>query len=110
MKLRVPIFLAALVSLYILPLVAADLQGLEEERELRRLAKIKAYGEPLVLEVSPAATSVSFSHDGRFLAVSAGLKDQGKVIVYDLPAERTKKFDREVELLRANRLKTVPQI
>lgn len=78
---------------------ANDLQALAAERELHRLVKIKLHGEPLELfgSNSPSAKTIAFSADGKYLAVAY---TPGSVLIYDIFAERAKKFDCEIEKMR----------
>lgn len=78
---------------------AEDLQALKTERELRQLVKVKLHGEPL--EVShahrTANKTVAFSPDGKHLAVAY---TPGPVIIYDITAEKAKRFDSELEKMK----------
>lgn len=97
MKLNI-ILITLIFSLQNLTIHAANLQALEAERELHRLVKIKLHGEPLKLEdYNDSTKAIAFSSDGKYLAVAF---TPGPVLIYDLPAEKTKRLDREKEKMR----------
>jgi len=98
MKLSIYLIIILQICLQILPMEAANLQALEAQREVHRLVKIKLHGEPLVLENNDRATkSIAFSPDGKHLAVAYS---PGAVFIYDLTAEKTKRFDHEIEKMK----------
>jgi len=98
---KVPIYLIIFlqICLQMLPMQANDLQALEAQREIHRLVKIKLYGEPLSLAGNhySATKSLAFSPDGKQLAIAYS---PGSVLIYDLVAEKAKRFDREVEKMK----------
>jgi len=102
MKLK--LYLLLILTLTIKTVIAANLQALEAERELHRLAKIKLHGEPLKFDdYNDANKVIAFSPDGKYLAVAFS---PGPVLIYNLPAEKNKELDRVKEMMR----KEVPQV
>ena len=98
MKLNVFWIILLQVCLQTLTMQAAGLQALEAERELYRLVKVQLHGEPLDLRWTSGANHIAFSPDGKHLAVSFARNKN--VMIYEIAAEKAKRFDRELEKLK----------
>lgn len=96
MKLNILALLIFQICLQNLTIQAMNLQALETEREIRRLVKIKLHGEPLEIPGTHGANQIAFSPDGRYIATAFGPR-QPNVTIWDIRAERAKRFDAEVE-------------
>lgn len=102
MNLKIFLIIVLFPSFLSLAVPSKDLKALERERELRGLIKVKLHGEPLPLldehdETYNASKSLAFSPDGKHLAVGF---TPGPVVIYDIAAEKAKRFDAELEKLK----------
>lgn len=98
MKLNIFWIIALNIGLQVLTVKAESLKALEVEREIQMLVKVRLHGEPLKLfDDNDAAKTVAFSPDGKHIAVSF---NPGSVVIYDIAAEKAKRFDHEMEKVR----------